>query len=173
MLAATADCEGSVKQKGCGVISRIYGAEGLGERQKKKKKAARSCVQCSRNRSDSVREKTGWRRRRTVTPDSPPGPDGAHGLTVTCTLSNRRCSGMRGVSPRLVLELEVRGAPAPAVRYRRHKVSRSHLITKKRLHHSFSPPPSLLSPSYIFPHRFLQPPSCFFYPCLHPSIHLF
>lgn len=35
MLAATVDCEGSVKQKGCGVISRIYGAEGLGEREKK------------------------------------------------------------------------------------------------------------------------------------------
>lgn len=31
MLAAAADCEGAVKQKGCGVISRIYGAEGLGE----------------------------------------------------------------------------------------------------------------------------------------------
>lgn len=41
MLAATADCEGSVKQKGCGVISRIYGAEGLGERQKKKAKKKR------------------------------------------------------------------------------------------------------------------------------------
>lgn len=38
MLAATVDCEGSVKQKGCGVISRIYGAEGLGERKKIKKK---------------------------------------------------------------------------------------------------------------------------------------
>lgn len=40
MLAATVDCEGSVKQKGCGVISRIYGAEGLGERGEKNKKEA-------------------------------------------------------------------------------------------------------------------------------------
>lgn len=34
MLAAAADCEGAVKQKGCGVISWIYGgAQGLGERE--------------------------------------------------------------------------------------------------------------------------------------------
>lgn len=45
MLAATADCEGSVKQKGCGVISRIYGAEGLGERQKKKRKKKKSQIE--------------------------------------------------------------------------------------------------------------------------------
>lgn len=45
MLAAAADCEGAVKQKGCGVISRIYGAEGLGETErvaeKKEKRESR------------------------------------------------------------------------------------------------------------------------------------
>lgn len=58
LLAATADCEGSVKQKGCGVISRIYGAEGLGERQKKKKGQIEAVYRAGLKYTYLIRRKT-------------------------------------------------------------------------------------------------------------------
>lgn len=67
MLAATADCEGAVKQKGCGVISRIYGAEGLRRGGKKgKPHRDRSCSQRSRSETSHVRKNCNTRSQRSV-----------------------------------------------------------------------------------------------------------